>query len=105
MTGFYMTCKNTGNMKLQSNIGLQLVSKTFFECCTCLETKSFILEIQNNFSSQKIMEDLSNIHMSLKRNNRLMLDSKKYKGKCFDLWSPIAMKNFKEQSKCFEMSG
>ena len=51
------------------------------------------------------MEDLSNIHMSLKRNNRLMLDLKKYKGKCFDLWSPIAMKNFEEQSKCFEIPG
>ena len=49
------------------------------------------------------MEDLSNIHMSLKRNNGLMLDSRKYKGKCFDLRSPIAIKNFNEQSKCFEI--
>ena len=39
------------------------------------------------------MEDLSNVPMSLKRNNRLMLDSRKYKGKCFDLCSPIAVKN------------
>ena len=50
------------------------------------------------------MEDLSNILMSLKRNNRLMLDSRKYKGKCFDLCSPIAIKKFNEQSKSFEMS-
>ena len=51
------------------------------------------------------MEDLSNIHMSLKRNNLLMLESIKCKGKCFDLCSPIAVKNFNEQSKCFEMFG
>ena len=51
------------------------------------------------------MEDLSNIHMSLKRNNRLILDSRNYTRKCFDLCSPIAVKNFNEQSKCFEMSG
>ena len=38
------------------------------------------------------MEDLSNIHMSLERKNRLMLDSKKYKKKLFDLCSPIAKK-------------
>ena len=51
------------------------------------------------------MEDLSNIHMSLKRNNRLMLDSRKYKGKCCDLCSPISVKNSNEQRQCFEMSG
>ena len=51
------------------------------------------------------MEDLSNTHMSLKRNNHLMADCGKYKGKCFDLCSPIAVKNSNEQSKCFEMSG
>ena len=34
-----------------------------------------------------------------------MLDSRKYKGNCFDLCSQIAMKNFNKQSKCFEMSG
>ena len=51
------------------------------------------------------MEDLSNIPMSLKRNNRLTLDSGNYKRKCFDLCSPIAVKNSNEQGKCFEMSG
>ena len=34
-----------------------------------------------------------------------MLDSRKYKEKCFGLCSPIAVKNSNEQSKCFEMSG
>ena len=43
------------------------------------------------------MDHLSNIPMSLKRNNRLMLDSRKYKGKCFDLCSPIAVKNLKNK--------
>ena len=51
------------------------------------------------------MEDLLNIHMSLKRSNQLMLDSRKYNGKCFDLCYPITVKNFNEQSKCFGMSG
>ena len=31
------------------------------------------------------MEDLLNVQMSLKRNNHLMLDSRKYKEKSFDL--------------------
>ena len=52
-----------------------------------------------------MMDDLSTIHMSLKRNNRLMIDSVKCKGKCFDLYSPIAVKNSNEPRKCFEMSG
>ena len=43
--------------------------------------------------------------MSLKRINRLMLDSRKYKWKCFDLCSPISIKKINKQSKCFEMSG
>ena len=51
------------------------------------------------------MEDLSNIHMSLKGNNLLMLDSRKYKGKCFDLCSPIAIEKFNKQSQCLEMPG
>ena len=51
------------------------------------------------------MVDLSNIHMTLKRNNRLMLDSRNNKEKCFDLFSPIAVKNSNERSKCFEMPG
>ena len=40
------------------------------------------------------MADLSNVHMSLKRNNHLMLDSRKYKGKCFNLCFDSCTKSF-----------
>ena len=50
------------------------------------------------------MEDLSNIYISLKGNNPLMLDYGNYKGKLFDLCSAIVVKTSNEQSKGFEMS-
>ena len=50
------------------------------------------------------MEDLSNIYISLKGNNPLMLDYGNYKGKLFDLCQAIVVKDSNEQRKGFEMS-
>ena len=41
MTGFYMTCKNTGSMKPQWNIGLKLILKSFLRASHASGDKIF----------------------------------------------------------------
>ena len=46
--------KHETSVKHWLKVGLKRVLKKFFEGCTCVETKSFVLEIYNNLFPRKL---------------------------------------------------